>query len=167
MNNCPKCHRELPPAFDGGECPSCGVIFAKFFAVQAQKKEADHRLAAPKTQAEQRKQAETPKAKTSACRTCGGLVAVGAKVCPHCGQSKPAPKPPTQVTKKHLVIAGVVLFLFLAVASNQKSPPTVEDVVQRCARETGIDPTSSRPISMSDISAIDSCLNKYGIKTKR
>lgn len=42
---------------------------------------------------------------TTACNACGGVVAWGIKACPHCGKKKPAPIPPTKVTKKHLVIA--------------------------------------------------------------
>lgn len=108
----------------------------------------------------------SPSLKTALCRTCGGLVAIGAKVCPHCGQAKPAPKPPTQVTKTHLFIALILVALFFIANSNQSGSLTVEDGIQKCARETGIDPTSSRAMTMHDIRALDACLKKYGFKTK-
>ena len=110
---------------------------------------------------------ETPK--ITACRTCGQTVAFTAKTCPHCGESKPAPqikKSPTQVTKKHLIVAGIVCFLILLIASNPEKPVTGEEVLARCTRELGMNINSSAPVSMHDIYAIDKCLNKYGINTK-
>lgn len=41
------------------------------------------------------------------CRTCNGVVAYGAKACPHCGQSDPAPTP---ITKRPF--AMIVLGIF-------------------------------------------------------
>lgn len=153
-------------------CPSC-------IDIEKKKAQAAEDTAKRKRDAEQQRAAAaaiapTPSKQTApvapkvaACKTCGGVVAIGAKMCPHCGQSNPAPKPPTQVTRKHLIIAGLIVVYIFIVTANQKSTPTVEDVVQRCARETGIDPTSNNPVSMGDIYALDKCLNKYGIKTKR
>ena len=107
--------------------------------------------------------------KITACRTCGETVAVTAKVCPHCGESKPAPKikkPPTQVTEKHLIIAVIVFIIIIIAVMNPEKPITAEEVIARCARELGIDQESGSPISIGDIYALDGCLNKYGINTK-
>lgn len=113
-----------------------------------------------------RKKSVSPSLKTAPCRTCGGLVAIGAKVCPHCGQAKPATKPPTQVTKTHVFIALILVALFFVANTNQSGSLTAKDGVQICVRETGIDPNSSRAVTMQDIRALDACLNKYGFKTK-
>jgi uncharacterized protein (UPF0212 family) len=167
MQSCPKCNSTLPQGFTGLECPSCGVIFVKYFAAQAQKQASQVPSTTKKPPDTQKKVQPTFQSPmTSTCRTCAGLVAVGAKTCPHCGQAKPAPKPPTRVTGTHLLIAAGVLGLFLAGAANQTKPLTAQEVVQLCAREIGIDQNSNRPMTMQDIRAIDLCVNKYGLKTK-
>jgi len=43
---------------------------------------------------------------------------------------------------------------------------TADEVVQMCAKEIGMNPQSSTPVSMQDIRAMDTCVNKYGFKTK-
>lgn len=105
----------------------------------------------------------------STCPACGGVVAVGAKTCPHCGKSKPTPKPPTKVTRKHLLIAGGVLVLFMIGIAQQEPAKPVDghEIARRCAREIGMDPTSSQPVSMQDIRALDACLKRHGIDTSK
>lgn len=58
---------------------------------------------------------------TTACNACGGVVAWGIKACPHCGKKKPAPVPPTQVTKKHLFIAFAILFALIVIGSQSQN----------------------------------------------
>lgn len=104
--------------------------------------------------------------KTASCRTCGSLVAIGSKVCPHCGQAKPAPKPPKQATKTHFFIALIIIALFFIANFNQSVSFTAADGIKKCSGEIGINPNSSRSITMNEIRALDTCLNKYGFKTK-
>ena len=137
---------------------------------EKQQRDAEAQAAAQPT-VQKKEKTFSPTVGTSSCRTCCGLVAIGAKMCPHCGQAKPAPKPPTQVTKKHLIIAAIVFLLFIFFgSSNQPSGVSTNlsaaEVVQRCARETGIDPNSSRAMTMQAIRAVDACVNRYGFKTK-
>lgn len=55
--------------------------------------------------------------KVKNCPACNGLVAYGVKSCPHCGKSKPAPKP---VGKTTVAIAWVFMGMMVIVGS--KSP---------------------------------------------
>lgn len=96
-------------------------------------------------------------------------MAYGAKTCPHCGKSKPAPappRPPTKVTKTHLVLVALLLIATFMSIMNQPEPLTGEQVARICAREIGVDPNSSRALSMQDLRAIDACVNRHGFKTK-
>ena len=69
-------------------------------------------------------------------------MAYGVKTCPHCGKAKPAPKPPTRVTKTHLVLAALLLVAIIASQSNQPRALTAEEVAKLCAKEAGLDPES-------------------------
>ena len=106
--SCPKCGVQWPTdkPLPLTECPSCGVIFAKFLAAQEEKRkraaeqESQAARAAEKAAAKTKPAplGEPPKAKPVAatlanCPACGGLVAIGAKACPHCGRDDPAPAP--------------------------------------------------------------------------
>lgn len=111
-------------------CPSCIDIERKKAQAAEEtakrKRDAEQQRAAAAAIAPTPSKPTAPAApKVAACKTCGGVVAIGAKTCPHCGQSKPAPKPPTQVTKKHLIVAGLIVVFFFVVTSNQKSSLTV------------------------------------------
>ena len=93
-------------------------------------------------------------------------MAYGAKTCPHCGKAKPAPKAPTKVTKTHFVLAALFLIAMIASQSNKAPSMTADEVTRICAKEAGLDITSSRPMTMQDIRMIDACVNRYGFKTK-
>jgi hypothetical protein len=110
--------------------------------------------------------ATTREAKVTSCPACGGTVAYGAKTCPHCGKAKPAPKPPTKVTKTHLVLAALFLVAMIGSQMNKPASMTADEVTKICAREAGLDVNSSRPVTMQDIRVIDACVNRYGFKTK-
>ena len=58
---------------------------------------------------------------TSSCPACGGLVAIGAPKCPHCGKVKPAPKPPAKATKGSLAIACGFIVVIMYGAMNSIS----------------------------------------------
>jgi len=166
--HCPKCSYSRQPTdtAPATECPACGVVFEKLLSppkVSKSMRQAPPQAArAPKPSAP----GPAPNSSTTTCPACGGLVAYGAKSCPHCGKAKPAPKPPKKVTKKHLLIAGGVLVLIFIGLSNKPRPLTADEVVQMCAKEIGMNPQSSTPVSMQDIRAMDTCVNKYGFKTK-
>jgi len=166
LEHCPKCNCSLPAGHAAQECRFCGVVFAKYFAAQAQRERKTEGRSPVKELPAREPPSAAVSRKTASCPACGGVVAVGAKTCPHCGLAKPAPKPPTNVTRKHIVIAAIVLVLILVGMANQPPPMTVQEVVQICVRETGIDPTSNRAVSILDLRAIDVCLTKYGVKTK-
>jgi hypothetical protein len=55
---------------------------------------------------------DTSPSATASCPSCGGLVAIGVKSCPHCGHKKPYAKPAskTAVTAAYL-LAGVTIYL--------------------------------------------------------
>lgn len=105
-DSCPKCGVPWPAGkpLPTTECPACGVIFAKFHAAQREKQrqlEEQAAIAAKAEMAEKKKAAkaatrtETPvlagHPRLAACATCGGIVAYGAKACPHCGAAGPTP----------------------------------------------------------------------------
>ena len=93
-------------------------------------------------------------------------MAYGAKTCPHCGKSKPAPKPPTKVTKTHVVLAVLLLIAIIASQSNDQRGLTADEVTKLCAKEAGLDVNSTRAVTMQDLRIIDACVNRYGFKTK-
>ncbi len=171
--HCPSCSYSRRPSdiAPPGSCPECGVVFCEFLA-----KRSAHRMDGGANEAPQR--GEVPKrpippaapvAKTTNCPACGGLVAYGAKTCPHCGKSKPAPeppRPPTKVTKTHLVLAALLLLAISMSIGNQPEPLTGDQVARICAREIGVDPNSSRALTMQDLRAMDACISRYGFKTK-
>jgi hypothetical protein len=101
------------------------------------------------------------------CPACGGVVAIGAKTCPHCGKSKPAPKPPTKATWKHVLIAFSVVAFFIFIGGQESPQLTAAQVTDICAREAGMDPRSTRPVTMQDIRALDACLKRYGFDTSK
>jgi hypothetical protein len=126
MHNCPKCTAPLPAGFIGHDCPNCGIIFSKYYAAQAAKEKtrlAEEAAARKRTEEQEAKRKAldreiapaVPRAKTASCPTCGGLVAIGAKTCPHCGQAKPAPKKAGAVA---YAIAGLFLVLLISGISN-------------------------------------------------
>jgi hypothetical protein len=127
MQSCPKCKASLPAGFSGQECPTCGVIFSKYFAAQEAKDKArlERETEEARKAEELERRMKVPKQtaaapvhsppKTAACPTCGGLVAIGAKTCPHCGQAKPAPK---KAGTAAYVLAGLFLVLFIVGIAN-------------------------------------------------
>lgn len=54
---------------------------------------------------------------TGACPSCGGLVAVGVKACPHCGRKKPYPKP---ASTGAVVLAYLFVGFMIYVLANQQ-----------------------------------------------
>jgi len=63
---------------------------------------------------------------TTSCPACNGLVSYGAPTCPHCGKKNPAPKPPKEVTKKHIAIALVIIGSFVLSAALDPTPSSNE-----------------------------------------
>jgi hypothetical protein len=66
---------------------------------------------------------KTHVAKVTTCRACKGLVAYGAISCPHCGKSKPAPKPTRKAT---VIIAWVFMGMMVFIGS--RSPGILSSV---------------------------------------
>jgi hypothetical protein len=175
--HCPSCLYSRKPEDTApvGTCPGCKIVFEKFLS-QRGGKQTVRQGTRPTTTNES---APTPSAvlpaeqkpKVTECPTCRGMVAYGIKSCPHCGMSKPAPKPPTTVTGKHLLIAaGVLAFILMSAAnndSNRRQALSSDDAVMLCAKEIGISANSSQTMSMQDLRSIDSCLNRHGFRTKR
>lgn len=176
INDCPKCGyiRKPSDSAPSTECPSCGLIFAKFLAAPARKASSSIKVTAATVTApvaaKQPKLAKpsVPSAASAVttCPACGGVVAYGAKTCPHCGKAKPAPKPPTKVSKTHLALAALFLGAMFLSLSNNRPGMTAEQVTKLCSKEAGFDPDSSRSMTMKDIRIIDACVNRYGFKTK-
>ena len=142
-------------------CPSC-------IEIEKNKSQVAKNATKAAQGAESRTQkiVKTVEAKITACVACGGTVSISAKSCPHCGQSKPAPKASSKVTGKHLLLA----FLFLMLVSMfwpKTASISAEEVVSRCTMKMGINPNSSTPITMSQIRALDECVNSFGFKTKQ
>jgi hypothetical protein len=151
MNNpCPKCHQQWTQQgpIEPTECPKCGVIFAKFYAAQEQKRrleeeraaqakaEAEARAAkeskaAAKAAAKAQRQTKNAKVATAApaedrkvdlvstCPACGGTVAIGAKACPHCGKDNPAPAPKKAGKGKTVFALLLLLAILYSIGSNQ------------------------------------------------
>ena len=168
--HCPKCSYSRLPSdvAPPTECPKCGIVFEKFLATPARPPVTQRKVEsvpAKPARIVEPKATATESAVTT-CPACGGTVAYGAKICPHCGKAKPAPKPPTKVTKTHLVLAALFLVAMIAVQSNRPPELTAEDVTKICAKEAGLDVTSTRAMTMQDLRIIDSCINRYGYKTK-
>ena len=140
MQNCPKCKKALPSSYSGGECPACGVVFSKYFAAETKRQEAEavrsatHVNSAP---------ASSAPSKTTSCPACGGLVAIGAKSCPHCGQTNPAPPPKKKAGPLAYALGGLFLVVFIMSAANNPSgggggpSPSVTDD-QRTAAQVSI-----------------------------
>lgn len=91
----------------------------------------------------------SPTLETAPCRTCGGLVAIGAKACPHCGQAKPAPPPKKKAGPLAYGIALLLLLVFIGTSINRPNsggsatpPPISED--QRTAAQVAIKLTGYR-----------------------
>ena len=170
--HCPKCGYSRKPSdvVPPTECPDCGIIFEKFLAASPRKPVARIKTAPTLVAAESAKppNAEVTKVDSSvtACPACGGTVAYGAKTCPHCGKAKPAPRPPTKVTKTHLVLAALLLVAIIGSQMNQPPPMTAEEVTRICSKEAGLDVNSSRSVTMQDLRTIDACVNRFGFKTK-
>lgn len=170
--HCPKCgySRQPTDVAPPTECPECGIVFEKYLASPPRKPAAPIQAVRPQAPAKQSKspesQPEKIEATVTSCPACGGTVAYGAKTCPHCGKSKPAPKPPTKVTKTHLVLALLLLLAIIGSQLNQAPPLTADEVTKICAREAGLEVNSSRAVTMQDLRTIDACVNRYGFKTK-
>lgn len=156
MNNpCPKCHQQWTQQgpIEPTECPKCGVIFAKFYAAQEQKRRLEaEREAQAKAEAEAKAAREAKAAAKSAakaerlsadakaaeaqvedrkaallstCPACGGTVAIGAKACPHCGKDDPAPasKKKKKPASRLSVVAAALFVVFLIYSMSQGSNP--------------------------------------------
>lgn len=144
--HCPSCGYSRKPTdtAPSSQCPDCGIIFEKMLsrrpiqkAVTKPATEAERAEAPPQSEAKVGQ--ETDLSKTTNCPACGGLVAYGAKSCPHCGKSNPAPKPPTKVTRKHVLIAALLLFVYLVYGvNNPPKPLSGDEIAQLCADEAGI-----------------------------
>ena len=176
--HCPKCsYIRLPSdVTPPTECPKCGIVFEKFLATPARSPVTQRKVepapAKPAKSVESRATATVtataiaPASAVTTCPACGGTVAYGAKTCPHCGKAKPAPKPPTKVTRTHLVLAALFVVAMIASQSNRSPELTGEEVAKICAKEAGLDVNSSRAMTVQDLRVIDSCVNRYGYKTK-
>ncbi len=125
--HCPKCSYSRKPTdtAPATECPACGVIFEKILNLSNASTLA-RPTPTPKPSAAVSPSLEKaplkPPATTTSCPACGGLVAYGAKTCPHCGKAEPAPKPSDQVRKKHLLIAvGVIVLIIMGLSKSPSS----------------------------------------------
>lgn len=170
--HCPKCGYSRKPSdtAPATECPECGVIFEAFLSPSPRRpvvvrSKTDQRPATASPSEPPASAAPTAEAKVTSCPACGGTVAYGAKTCPHCGTAKPAPKPPTKVTKTHLVLAALFLIAMIGIQVNKPAPMTADEVTKICAKEAGLDVNSSRPMTMQDLRIIDACVKRFGFKT--
>lgn len=96
MTNCPKCGAGW--VAEATECPRCGIIYARYEAAQAKKREdeaeaAQRALLAAKQEAEERRakaesqQKERPKRRGLVfCPVCKKQVSGNAESCPNCGE---------------------------------------------------------------------------------
>lgn len=119
LKKCPKCEyvRSETDTAPEYECPVCGVVYAKFVALKAAERRAAHEALEDARQAELERQSQEERAaeaetdsrnaQLTKCRSCGGVVAWEAKVCPHCGQQKPAGKPPAKPMRGWIKWAGL------------------------------------------------------------
>src|SRR5688500_13555009 len=93
MNNCPKCNAPLPADFTDTECPRCGVIFAKYFAAQAQKVAKDTGNAVSTPPPGKAEEPASPTRRKNAdekfCQECGEVIRAKAEICPKCGVRQP------------------------------------------------------------------------------
>lgn len=153
-SSCPKCSAVWPTdkPLPTTECPTCGVIFAKFYAAQAEKREreAAQEKAAQQAQAKRealaRSKAERQAARDakeqekinrnrqqsalSQCSACGGTVAFGAKSCPHCGAPGPK-KPPSKIVVAGIIFIGVFLTVSSIVSRDRPPDPGPFSIEQR------------------------------------
>ena len=127
--HCPKCSYTRKPSdtAPAGTCPSCGIIFEKFLIQRAtQPPKASSRKspeAIAKVRTNPNVQPQPPKQQsTSSCPACGGLVAIGAKSCPHCGQTDPARAPMKKAKAGPLAYALAGLFLLALIISIANNP---------------------------------------------
>lgn len=131
---CPKCGHKLEPSGSVpiGECPSCGLILSKrSLAAQDQRRKSDEAskswfrgepVEEPARDVDSAAEAKplaasASNSKTATCPACGGLVAKGAKACPHCGKQNPAPKPTNRAV---LLLAGLLLVGFMVMLSTRE-----------------------------------------------
>lgn len=128
---CPKCEyeRKLEDLAPETECPRCGVIYAKAKPREARPPVLPAPVApaaAVATPSSPEPSVAQPQAKTTSCPACAGLVAFGAKTCPHCGQANPAPfaKQKKPVGKLGIALAALLLVFFIASLSRQPSQST-------------------------------------------
>lgn len=168
--HCPKCSYSRKPTdvAPATECPACGIVFEKYLARSTSKAlpAGPQRGTANSTRQSSTSDSNVAKRSVTSCPACGGTVAFGANTCPHCGKSKPAPEPPTKVTKLHLALAGVFLIIMFSFISQGGPPLTADEVTKICANEVGLDVNSSQAMTIQHIRAIDVCLNRHGIKTR-
>lgn len=131
---CPKCgyEHQPPDSASSAECPRCRLILSKkSLASQEQKLKINEEAkgwfrgepieeAAVAVETEPKAQLASPslaKSKTKNCLSCNGVVAIGAKSCPHCGRQNPAPKPTSRFV---LLLAGLLLLGFLVMLANEQ-----------------------------------------------
>ena len=170
--HCPNCGYSRKPTdtAPSTQCPGCGIVFAEFLSRRPPKSIATVSQAAKVVISKQAPVAATiatAKAeehpKTTSCPACGGLVAFGAKVCPHCGKSKPAPKRRTLVTKERVLIAlGLLLMLIVFGVNSPPRPMSGDEIARMCADEAGIprsDP--AHVISPREFTVLMQCTERY------
>lgn len=169
---CPKCHyvRESSDSAPAYECPKCGIIYAKFDSAAA---ERDTALRAKMAARQAEKQPvppvevkeppiEEPVRKVTNCPACGGLVAFGIKACPHCGKTKPAPKPPIQVNRfwAFAVISFAIMFLAIGSGGGRNASNTtardkfVNDPAMRSSAQTAIQLSGYRCESVTNMTTL-------------
>lgn len=56
---------------------------------------------------------------------------------------------------------------FLFSASRESPRLTAQQVTDMCAKETGMNPNSSQPVTMQNIRDLDACLKRYGFDTSK
>lgn len=158
------------------ECPSCGVIFAKFLVAQEEKRkrvaeqESQAARAAEKAAAKTKPAplGEPPKAKPVAatlanCPSCGGLVAIGATACPHCGRGDPAPVPKQSTKGMKWATAILVVVAILWTMDKSPSAPSRPPITngQKALAQAAIKAGGYR---CDDVSHISPLLTKPGYR---
>jgi hypothetical protein len=127
--HCPSCGYSRKPTDSAPktECPECKIVFEEFLSQRPAKKTIVQAATSPRATEEKTALRAPPEVKvipetpkTTSCPACGGLVAYGAKTCPHCGKANPAPVP----KKPMSTFAKVgILVLMLAAIGNMISNP--------------------------------------------
>lgn len=115
--NCPRCGHTARGTEIGipNHCPECGVDVSRFLA--ARNSGAAPQPAVSPREASSEMASPQQGTNTTFCPACSGVVAYGAKQCPHCGKARPAPKPKKTVSRVTVIAAIVGTLAIVSLAS--------------------------------------------------